>query len=86
MYSRGGEVLQMLCPQGGWILVGDSFEGITWVDDRPRCTKSEFEAGFAKVEAYKKEQEIAKTNAKATAESKLSALGLTTEDLRALGL
>jgi hypothetical protein len=86
MYISGSEVLEMLCPEGGWILVGDSYEGITWVDDRPRCTKSEFEAGFDKVEAYKLEQKNASAQAKAQAESKLAALGLTTDDLRALGL
>ena len=86
MSVSGSEVLEMLCPEGGWILVGNSYEGITWVDDRPRCTKSEFEAGFAQVEVYKLEQENANAQAKAQAEGKLAALGLTTDDLRALGL
>jgi hypothetical protein len=86
MFISGREVLEMLCPEGGWILVGDSYEGITWVDDRPRCTKAEFEAGFAKVEAWKAEQDSAQTQAKAAAEGKLAALGLTTDDLQALGL
>jgi hypothetical protein len=39
----------------------------------------------AKEEARKAEEE-AKVTAKATAEAKLAALGLTTDDLRALGL
>jgi hypothetical protein len=86
MFMDSVQVLKMLCPEGGWILVGDSFEGITWVDDRPKCTKSEFQAGFAKVEDYKKQQEIAKAEAKATAQAKLAALGLTVADLEALGL
>lgn len=67
----------MLCPAGGWILVGNSFEGITWVDDRPRCTKAQFDAGFAKVEAYKLEQETAKENAKSAL---LAKLGITAEE------
>jgi hypothetical protein len=84
--TKGADVLEMLCPEGGWILVGNSFEGITWVDNRPKCTKSQFDAGFTQYDAWKAEQDAAKATAKATAEGKLAALGLTTDDLRALGL
>ena len=81
MFISGGEVLEMLCPEGGWILVGDSYEGITWVDERPRCTKSEFEAGFAKVEAWKAEQYAAQTASKAAL---LARLGITEDEARLL--
>jgi hypothetical protein len=84
--ATGTDVLTMLCPAGGWIIVGDTFEGITWVDDRPRCTQAEFEAGFTQYETWKTEQQTKAATAKATAEAKLAALGLTADDLRALGL
>jgi hypothetical protein len=84
--AKGYEVMEMLCPQGGWILIGDDFDSITWVDDRPRCTKAEYQAGFAQYDAWKAEQDAAKAAAKATAEAKLEALGLTPADLAALGL
>lgn len=84
--ATGSDVLDMLCPAGGWIIVGDSFDGITWVDDRPRCTKAEFETGFAKYDAWKAEQDAAQAAKKTAAENKLAALGLTAEDLKALGL
>ena len=84
--AKGYEVMEMLCPQGGWILIGDDFDSITWVDDRPRCTKAEYEAGFAQYDAWKAEQEATKAAAKAAAEAKLAALGLTADDLKALGL
>ena len=84
--AKSFEVMEMLCPEGGWILVEDDFDGIIWVDDRPRCTKAQFEAGFAKYDAWKAEQETQTTAAKATAEAKLLALGLTTDDIKALGL
>jgi len=84
--ATGTDVLNMLLPEGGWILIGDDFDGITWVDDRPRCTKAEFEAGFAQFNAWKAEQEAAAVTAKAAAEAKLAALGLTGDDLKALGL
>lgn len=80
------DVLNMLLPAGGWILSGDDFDNITWVDDRPRCTKAEFEVGFAKFNAWKADQEAQAATAKASAEAKLAALGLTGDDLKALGL
>ncbi len=84
--ATSSEVLSMLCPAGGWIISGDDFDGITWVDDRPRCSKAEFEAGFAQYDAWKAEQDAAQAAKKATAEAKLAALGLTSDDLKALGL
>jgi hypothetical protein len=84
--ATGSDVLGMLCPAGGWIIYGDDFDGITWVDDRPRCTKTQYEAGFAQYDAWKAEQDAQTAAAKASAEAKLAALGLTAEDLKALGL
>ncbi len=86
MKVTGTEVLDMLCPTGGWIISGDSFEGTTWVDDRPRCTKKEFEEGFTKVAAFNAQQAIELAEKKSAAEAKLVALGLTEDDLKALGL
>ena len=80
------EVLRFLCPAGGWIIVGDEFSGITWVDERPRCTEAEFKAGFAKYDAWKSKQDAAEESAKEAAQAKLAALGLTADDLKALGL
>ncbi len=84
--AQSFEVMEMLCPAGGWILTGDDFDGITWVDDRPRCTKAEFEAGFAQYDAWKAEQDAQIAADKASATAKLESLGLTADDLKALGL
>jgi hypothetical protein len=84
--ANGAQVLSMLCPAGGWIITGDDFDNVTWVGDNPRCTKAQFEAGFAQYDAWKAEQDAAQVIAKETAQSKLAALGLTTDDLKALGL
>lgn len=84
--ATGFNVLNMLLPQGGWIMYGDDFDGITWVDERPRCTKAEFEAGFAQYDAWKAEQDAKALADKTTAQAKLAALGLTADDLKALGL
>jgi hypothetical protein len=83
--AKAGEVLSMLIPTGGWYVAGNDYEGIQFLDCEP-ITKAEYEAGFAQYDAWKVEQDAVKAQAKAIAESKLSALGLTTEDLEALGL
>ena len=84
--ATGCDVLSMLCPAGGWIITENDFDSIVWVDDRPRCTKEQFEEGFAEYDSWKAEQDSAKAQAKASAEAKLQALGLTADDLAALGL
>ena len=75
----GADVLGMLCPLGGWIISGNDFENITWVDDRPRCTKAEFEAGFAQFEAYKIAQDAKNATDKAAI---LAKIGITADELR----
>ena len=79
--ATSGEVMGMLCPAGGWIMYGDDFDGITWVDDRPRCTKAEYEAGFAKYDAWKAEQD---TNATADKAALLAKLGINADEAKLL--
>jgi hypothetical protein len=83
--ARGVQVLDMLIPQGGWIIYGNDYETIQFLECEP-ITKAQFEAGFAQYDAWKAEQDAAATAAKAAAEAKLAALGLTADDLKALGL
>jgi hypothetical protein len=84
--ASGGDVLFMLCPNAPAVIYGDDYDNINWFDNEPAITKKQFEDGFAKYDAWKAQQDAAKATAKTTAESKLAALGLTTNDLRALGL
>jgi hypothetical protein len=79
------EVLGWLIPNGGYVQVGDTYEGIEFLECEP-ITKKQYEDGFAKYDKWIIEQEKSKATAKATAQSKLAALGLTVEDLTALGL
>jgi hypothetical protein len=83
--AKGYEVLTMLLPQGGWAMTGEDWEGVEFFEATP-ITKEQFEAGFAQYDAWKAEQDAAQATAKATAQGKLTALGLTVEDLTALGL
>ena len=83
--ATGGEVMSMLKPEGGWAITGDDYEGIQFIDCDP-LTKAEFTAGFAKCDALKIEKETKIEADKASAQAKLAALGLTADDLKALGL
>ena len=79
------DVLELLLPNGGWVMYGETFEGIQFIEATP-ITKAEFEAGFAQYDAYKAKQDAQMAADKASATAKLEALGLTADDLKALGL
>ena len=83
--ATGSEVLSMLCPATEWVITGDDFDAIQWIKGE-QITKAQFEAGFAQVDAWKAEQDSKAAADKAAAQTKLAALGLTTDDLKALGL
>jgi hypothetical protein len=83
--AKSFEVLQMLLPNGGYVQVGEEYEGITFIEAEP-ITKEQYEAGFAQYDAWKAEQDTIRAQAKEAAQAKLAALGLTVEDLTALGL
>jgi hypothetical protein len=84
--AKAGEVLEMLCKGVEYTLIGNEFDDIDWFGKKAPITKAKFEAGFAQYDAWKAQQDEAQASAKATAQSKLEALGLTVEDLQALGL
>lgn len=79
--AKGGEVLEMLLPNGGWIIVGDDFDSIQYLDGIQPITKKQFEDGFAVVDAWKAKQDAAKAEAKSAVYEKL---GLTAEEVAAL--
>lgn len=79
------DVLNMLLPNGGWVLVGDQYEGIDFVECEP-ITKEEFEAGFAEYGVWKAKQDALAETKKLAAQAKLEALGLDIDDLKVLGL
>ena len=79
--ATSNDVMSMLCPAGGWIMYGDDFDGITWVDDRPRCTKAEYEAGFAQYDAWQADKEAQAATDKAAL---LAKLGITADEAKLL--
>lgn len=83
--AKSYEVLAMLIPGGGYTQNGEEYEGIDFVECEP-ITKEQYAAGFAQYDAWKAEQDAEQAAAKLAAEAKLEALGLTPNDLKALGL
>ena len=79
--AKGGEVLTMLIPTGGWVITGDEFESIRYDDGVKPLTKKQFENGFAQYDAWKAEQDAAQAAAKATL---LARLGITEDEAKPL--
>jgi hypothetical protein len=84
--AHGGNVLNMLAPLTNFTIEGDDYDSIVWIDGEQLVTKEQFEAGFAQYDVWKAEQDAQAATNKAAATAKLVALGLTTDDLKALGL
>ena len=74
------EVLGMLIPSGGYVQIGEDYEGIEFLDCEP-ITKAQYEAGFAQYDAWKANQETTKANAKAAL---LDRLGITADEAAVL--
>jgi hypothetical protein len=70
------EVLRYLIPTGGWVLTGDSWEGVEFIEATP-ITQAQFEAGFAQYDAWKAQQEADKAAARAAL---FARLGITAEE------
>jgi hypothetical protein len=71
-------------PNTEWILDGDNYEGLTWISQSPKPTQEELDALWPEVEKELKAKAKAKLDAKASLLAKLSALGLTEEEIAAL--
>jgi hypothetical protein len=78
--ATGDDVLSMLIPNGGWYIVGNDYEGITFIDCEP-ITKQEYEAGFSQYDAWKAEQD---EKAAADKAALLAKLGITADEAKML--
>lgn len=74
------EVLRFLIPNGAYVQVGDTYEGIEFIDCEP-ITKKQYEDGFAQYDAWIAQQEAEKEAKKSAL---LDRLGITSEELAAL--
>ena len=78
--ATGADVLNMLIPTGGWIIYGNDWDGVQFIEATP-ITKEQFEAGFAAYDAWKSEQDAAKA---ADKEALLDRLGITADEAKLL--
>jgi hypothetical protein len=67
-----------------WILNGDSYEGLDWLDASPKPTQAELDALWESTKAALAAKEQAAKDVKSSALAKLAALGLTQEEIKAL--
>jgi len=75
--ATGGDVMTMLCDGVEYVIYGDDYDSINWFDKQPAITKAEFEAGFAKYDDWKAEQD---SKVQADKAALLSKLGITAEE------
>jgi len=77
-------ILSINYPTAEWSLAGDSYDGLTWFSTTPKPTQTQLDVLWESTQsAYAAEKESAAT-AKQSALSKLSALGLTEAEIKAL--
>ena len=74
--AKSYEVLGMLIPNGGYVQIGDTYEGIKFLECEP-LTKEEYEAGFAAYDLMKKQEKESNLIAK---QAVLERLGITAEE------
>ena len=78
--ATGAEVLEMLIPTGGWVITGDDWESVQFLEAKP-ITKAQFEAGFAAFDAWKETQAQNKASEKSAL---LAKLGITDDEAKLL--
>jgi hypothetical protein len=81
------KAIQLLKPTAEFSFQENDYSTIKWdVLDGEAPTQAEIDAAIEQVKADEVAEAEAKVEAKAAAQAKLAALGLTVEDLQALGL
>jgi hypothetical protein len=74
--ATAGEVLTMLIPDGGWIVTGNDYQGIQFIDC-DRITEKQFLDGFAVADKWLEDEAAKKTAQRAAI---LNRLGITAEE------
>jgi len=82
--ATNSEVLSYLIPNGGYVQIGDAYEGISFIDCEP-LTEKQYKDGFAQFDKWEADNKTNKAAAKQSAQAKLAALGLTADEIAALG-
>lgn len=77
------DVLTFIKPDSQWVITGNEYEGIQWLNEII-VTKEELETGIKVYQKHIEKMENDKASAKASAQAKLAALGLTEDEVRAI--
>ena len=75
-------ILTRKYPGQEWVLNGDSYEGLTWLSETDKPSKADLDGLWETVQAEIAAEAQAKVDAKASAVSKLEALGLTVDEIK----
>ena len=81
--SRISAVLTANYPDALWELVGDTYDGLTWLSDTPKPSQAELDAAWPAVQQAQQDAVAAKEAARQSAIDKLAALGLTVDEISA---
>jgi len=80
-------ILTRKYPGQEWVLNGDDYAGLTWLSDTEKPSKAELDGLWETVQEEIAAEAQAKLDAKASAVSKLEALGLSVDEIKeAFGL
>ena len=79
------EAITALRPGAHWHLIGDTLDGLVWEDEEQTApTQEEIDVKLVELEAELEAIKVAKEQAYQSALNKLSALGLTEEEVKAI--
>jgi hypothetical protein len=79
--NLGGKVMQMLLPNGGWIITENDFDSITYDEGVAPITKKQFDDAFKQVEKAEADKIAADVIAK---NALLTKLGITQDEAKLL--
>jgi hypothetical protein len=79
--SKSSDVLEHLIPTGGWSIIGDDFDSITYDDGVKPVTKKQFDDAYKIIDSIKENQVKAK---EAQRQAIADRLGLTADELKVL--
>jgi hypothetical protein len=77
-------VLTANYPNAEWTLNGDNYDGLTWLSDTPKPTQQELDDAWPAVQQAEADAVAAKETAKQSGIDKLTALGLTVDEVSAV--
>ena len=77
------KVLAVMYPNSLYVLRGDDYDGLEWMDESPKPTKAKLKSDAIEAESLVIQREQATLEAKSSAIDKLKALGLTIDEVEA---